>query len=87
MNVRLERSQPTMLQAMTAHADLSGAIRTAAVLFVTVVTIVAAQVPLRLPRALHRRFGSTPPLWHAIFRKPIHDRQPFRSDQRAPTNR
>jgi len=49
MNVRLERSQPTMLQAMTAHADLSGAIRTAAVLFVTVVTIVAAQVSIPLP--------------------------------------
>ena len=49
MNVRLERSQPTMLQAMTAHADLSGAIRTAAMLLVTVVTIVAAQVSIPLP--------------------------------------
>jgi biotin transport system substrate-specific component len=49
MNVRLERSEPTMLHAMTAHADLSRAIRTAAVLFVTVVTIVAAQVSIPLP--------------------------------------
>jgi biotin transport system substrate-specific component len=49
MNVRLERSEPTMLHAMTAHADLSRAIRTAAVLFVTVVTIVAAQGSIPLP--------------------------------------
>jgi biotin transport system substrate-specific component len=49
MNVRLERSQPTMLHAMTAHADLSAAIRAAAVLFVTVLTIVAAQVSIPLP--------------------------------------
>jgi biotin transport system substrate-specific component len=49
MNVRLERSQPTMLQAMTAHADLSAGIRAAAVLFVTVLTIVAAQVSIPLP--------------------------------------
>ena len=49
MNVRLERSQPTMLHAMTAHADLSRPIRAAAVLFVTVVTIVAAQVSIPLP--------------------------------------
>jgi biotin transport system substrate-specific component len=49
MNVRLERSQPTMLHAITAHADLSGAIRAAAVLFVTVLTIVAAQVSIPLP--------------------------------------
>ena len=49
MNVRLERSQPSLLHAVTAHADLSGAIRAAAVLFVTVLTIVAAQVSVPLP--------------------------------------
>jgi len=49
MNVRLERSQSTMLSAMTAHADVSDAIRVAAVLFVTVVTIVAAQISIPLP--------------------------------------
>jgi biotin transport system substrate-specific component len=49
MNVRLERSQPSLLQAMIAHADLSGAIRAAAVLFVAVLTIVAAQVSVPLP--------------------------------------
>jgi biotin transport system substrate-specific component len=49
MNVRLERSQPTMLHTMTAHADLSAGIRAAAVLFVTVLTIVAAQVSIPLP--------------------------------------
>ena len=49
MNVRIERSQSSLLQAMTAHADLAGAIRAAAVLFVTVLTIVAAQVSIPLP--------------------------------------
>jgi biotin transport system substrate-specific component len=49
MNVRLERSQSTMLHAITAHADLSRGIRAAAVLFVTVLTIVAAQVSIPLP--------------------------------------
>jgi len=49
MNVRIERSQPTMLHAMTAHADMSRAIRLAAVLFVTVLTVVAAQVSIPLP--------------------------------------
>jgi biotin transporter BioY len=48
MTVRLERTQPSLLHAMTAHADLSGAIRGAAVLFVTVLTIVAAQVSVPL---------------------------------------
>jgi biotin transport system substrate-specific component len=36
MNVRLERSQPSLLHAMTAHADMSRAIRITAMLFVTV---------------------------------------------------
>jgi len=49
MDVRLERSQPSLLHAMTAHADMSGAIRAGALLFVTVLTIVAAQVSIPLP--------------------------------------
>ncbi|HTI37282.1 MAG TPA: biotin transporter BioY [Vicinamibacterales bacterium] len=49
MNVRLERSQPSLLHAMTAHADMSRAIRITAMLFVTVLTIVAAQVSIPLP--------------------------------------
>jgi biotin transport system substrate-specific component len=49
MQVRLERSQPSLLQAITAHADMSGAIRACAVLFVTVLTIIAAQVSIPLP--------------------------------------
>jgi biotin transport system substrate-specific component len=49
MNVRLERSQPSLLHAVTAHADMSPAIHAAAVLFVTVLTIVAAQVSIPLP--------------------------------------
>jgi biotin transport system substrate-specific component len=49
MNVRLERSQPSLLHAMTAHADMSRAIRITAMLFVMVLTIVAAQVSIPLP--------------------------------------
>jgi biotin transport system substrate-specific component len=39
----------TLLQAVAARADLSGAIRAAAVLFATVLTIAAAQVSIPLP--------------------------------------
>ncbi|HWK12441.1 MAG TPA: biotin transporter BioY [Vicinamibacterales bacterium] len=49
MNVRLERSQPSLLHAMTARADMSSAIRACAVLFVSVLTIVAAQISIPLP--------------------------------------
>jgi biotin transport system substrate-specific component len=50
MNLRLERyGSRTLLDAMAAGADLSTAKRAAAVLFVTVLTIVAAQVSIPLP--------------------------------------
>jgi biotin transport system substrate-specific component len=39
----------TFLQAVAARADLSGAVRAAAVLFATVATIAAAQVSIPLP--------------------------------------
>jgi biotin transport system substrate-specific component len=50
MNARLERaSSAPLLHVVTANADLSTSIRIAAVLFVTVLTIVAAQVSIPLP--------------------------------------
>jgi biotin transport system substrate-specific component len=50
MNFRLERYQSgTVLDAIAAGADLSTAQRAAAVLFVAVLTIVAAQVSIPLP--------------------------------------
>jgi biotin transport system substrate-specific component len=50
MNTRVEQlGSGTLLQAVAARADLSSAFRAAAVLFVTVLTIVAAQVSIPLP--------------------------------------
>jgi biotin transport system substrate-specific component len=50
MNTRVEQfGTGTLLQAVAARADLSSAFRAAAVLFVTVLTIVAAQVSIPLP--------------------------------------
>jgi biotin transport system substrate-specific component len=50
MSTRIERlDSGTLLQAVSARADLSSAFRAAAVLFVTVLTIVAAQVSIPLP--------------------------------------
>lgn len=50
MNIRVERfGGGTLLQAVAARADLSTAFRAVAVLFVTVLTIVAAQVSIPLP--------------------------------------
>ena len=50
MNTRLERFDAgTLLQAVAARPDLSSAVRGAAVLFVTVLTIVAAQISIPLP--------------------------------------
>jgi biotin transport system substrate-specific component len=50
MNTRVEHlGSGTLLQAVTARADLSSAFRAVAVLFVTVLTIVAAQVSIPLP--------------------------------------
>jgi biotin transport system substrate-specific component len=50
MSTRIERlDSGTLLQAVSARADLSFAFRAAAVLFVTVLTIVAAQVSIPLP--------------------------------------
>ena len=49
MTTRLERLDGTLLDAVSARADLSTAIRAAAVLFVTVLTIAAAQVSVPLP--------------------------------------
>lgn len=50
MNIRVERfGRSTLLQAVAARADLSTAFRAVAVLFVTVLTIVAAQVSIPLP--------------------------------------
>jgi biotin transport system substrate-specific component len=50
MSTRIERlDSGTLLQAVAARADVSAAFRAAAVLFVTVLTIVAAQVSIPLP--------------------------------------
>ena len=50
MNARVQRtSAASLLHVLTADADLSPAIRAGAVLFVTVLTIVAAQVSVPLP--------------------------------------
>jgi biotin transport system substrate-specific component len=50
MNTRVEHfGTGTLLQAVAARADLSSAFRAVAVLFVTVLTIVAAQVSIPLP--------------------------------------
>ena len=50
MNTRAEQFfSGTLLQAVAARADLSTAFRAAAVLFVTVLTVVAAQVSIPLP--------------------------------------
>lgn len=50
MNTRVEHlGGGTLLQAVAARADLSSAVRAVAVLFVTVLTIVAAQVSIPLP--------------------------------------
>jgi biotin transport system substrate-specific component len=50
MTTRLERfDSRTLLQAATAGADLSIPFRTAAVLFVTILTVAAAQVSIPLP--------------------------------------
>jgi biotin transport system substrate-specific component len=50
MSTRLERlDSGTLLQAVSTRADLSSAVRVAAVLFVTVLTAVAAQVSIPLP--------------------------------------
>ena len=50
MNTRVAPfGSATLLQAIAARADLSSAFRAAAVLFVTVLTIVAAQVSIPLP--------------------------------------
>ena len=50
MNTRVEHlGSGTLLQAVAARADLSSAFRVVAVLFVTVLTIVAAQISIPLP--------------------------------------
>jgi biotin transport system substrate-specific component len=50
MSTRLERlDSGTLLQAVATRADLSSAVRVAALLFVTVLTAVAAQVSIPLP--------------------------------------
>jgi biotin transport system substrate-specific component len=50
MHTRVEPlAGPTLLQAVAARADLSTAVRVAAVLFATVATIAAAQVSIPLP--------------------------------------
>jgi biotin transport system substrate-specific component len=49
MTTRLERVDGTLLDAVSIGANLSTAYRAAAVLFVTVLTIVAAQVSVPLP--------------------------------------
>jgi biotin transport system substrate-specific component len=49
MITRLERLDGTLLDRLSARADLSTAFRAAAVLFVTVLTIAAAQASLPLP--------------------------------------
>ncbi len=50
MSTRIDRlDSGTLLQVVSASADVSSALRAAAVLFVTVLTIVAAQVSIPLP--------------------------------------
>jgi biotin transport system substrate-specific component len=49
MTTRIERLDGTLLDAVSGRADLSLLYRAAAVLFVTVLTIVAAQVSIPLP--------------------------------------
>jgi len=49
MTTRLESVDGTLLDVVAIRADLSSAYRAAAVLFVTVLTIVAAQVSIPLP--------------------------------------
>jgi biotin transport system substrate-specific component len=49
MTTRIERLDGTLLDAVSVRADLSSAYRAAAVLFVTVLTIAAAQVSVPLP--------------------------------------
>ena len=49
MTTRLESVDGTLLDVVSIRADLSSAYRAAAVLFVTVLTIVAAQVSIPLP--------------------------------------
>ena len=49
MTTRLELVNGTLLDVVSIRADLSSAYRAAAVLFVTVLTIVAAQISIPLP--------------------------------------
>jgi len=49
MTTRLESVDGTLLDVVSIRADLSSAYRAAAVLFVTVLTIVAAQISIPLP--------------------------------------
>jgi biotin transport system substrate-specific component len=49
MTTRLESVDGTLLDVVATRADLSSAYRAAAVLFVTVLTIVAAQISIPLP--------------------------------------
>jgi biotin transport system substrate-specific component len=49
MTSRIERLEGTLLEAVSIREDLSPAYRAVAVLFVTVLTIVAAQVSIPLP--------------------------------------
>ena len=50
MNTRVARlDSGTLLQAVSARADFSSAVRAAALLFVTVLTAVAAQISIPLP--------------------------------------
>jgi len=49
MTTRLELMNGTLLDVVSIRADLSSAYRAAAVLFVTVLTIVAAQISIPLP--------------------------------------
>ena len=50
MSTRIERLDGgTLLQAVATRADVSAALRVAAVLFVTILTVVAAQVSVPLP--------------------------------------
>ena len=50
MSTRIERlDSGTLLQAVATRADVSAALRVTAVLFVTILTVVAAQVSVPLP--------------------------------------
>jgi biotin transport system substrate-specific component len=49
MTTRLESVDGTLLDVVSIRADLSSAYRAAAVLFITVLTIVAAQISIPLP--------------------------------------